>query len=92
MQRLATLWSVMLGGNQSSGVLSVAYLPAANVVGVTSGSDALAHRFEVMHPGAHGWKPLPATAVHLTNGGGGDRAKLTVPLERGCALVRLVVN
>eukprot|EP01050_Picozoa_sp_SAG11_P011459 SAG11_NODE_1214_length_5503_cov_5.844560_2_plen_791_part_00 len=84
---LATLWSVMLGGNQSSAVLSVAFLPTATTVGATAPG---ANRFEVMHPGAHDWKPLPPTAAHLVHGGGA--AKLTVPLERGCALVRLVVN
>jgi hypothetical protein len=78
-QGLATLWAVMLGGNQSTGVLSVAYLPAATT-----------HRFEVMHPGVHAWKPLPPAAVQLAGGGG--TAKLALPLERGCALVRLVLG
>ena len=69
----------MLGGNQSVGTLSVAYLP-------TQPKD---HRFEVMHPGAtHNWKPLPKAAAHLADTG--SAARLTVPLERGCALVRLV--
>ena len=68
----------MLGGNQSVGTLSVAYLPV----------QPKDHRFEVMHPGsAHNWKPLPTAAAHVASTG--NAARLTVPLERGCALVRL---
>lgn len=86
LQGLASLWSIMLGGNQSSAILSVAYLPPA----IGLGSNALDHQFEVMYPGMHDWKPLPPTAVQLASARG--EAKLTLPLERGCALVRLAAH
>lgn len=79
----ATLWAVMLGGNQTTAELSVGYLPETEL-GV-----AEATKFEVLHPGASdGWTPL------LFGGGGGGvgearEAQLKVPLVQGCAMVRV---
>ena len=73
----AALWAVMLGGNQTTATLSVAYLPA--------GSGSV--KFEVLHPGPSvDWTPLPGSEVRK-----GDEvsAVLTVPLAQGCAMVRV---
>ena len=73
----ATLWVVVLGGDASSALLSVAYLPAG-----TSTSS-----FQVLFPGANEtWGALPPSAVALK----GASATLRVPLKRGCAMTRTV--
>ena len=71
----ASLWAVMLGGNQSSAALTVAHLPSGEP------------KFEVLHPGKeHAWAALPAGAVKRAEDGG---AELAVPLRQGCAMVRV---
>lgn len=74
-----TLWAAMLGGSNAptKALLSVKYLPAG--IGLDS--------FETLLPGVgNGWVPVPASAVVLDGGGGGQ---LTIPLKRGCAIVRV---
>ena len=80
---LATLWAVMLGGGDgvTTATLSVGYLPPA------SAGNALT--FEVLRPGeGSAWSVLPASAVVMGEDAG-TTAKLTVPLKRGCAMVRV---
>ena len=72
----ASLWAVMLGGNQSSAALTVAHLPSGEP------------KFEVLHPGKeHAWAALPAGVVKRAEDGAAEL--VAVPLRQGCAMVRV---
>jgi hypothetical protein len=73
----------MLGGGDgvTTATLSVGYLPPA------SAGNALT--FEVLRPGeGSAWSVLPGSAMVMGEDAA-TTAKLTVPLKRGCAMVRV---